>query len=297
MADRAPTRRRAVTTLAAALAGVAAVPAYAQAAEQAAAAKHPPKHPRHPKPLRRAHAHNDYEHPRPLLDALSHRFTSVEADIYLVDGQLLVAHDPVDLDPARTLESLYLDPLMARVRANRGTVHPGYRRPVQLLVDIKTEGAAAYLELHRHLRRYQWMLSTYAQGRVRHGAVAAVVSGDRAARVPMEAQRVRYAFYDGRLEDLGADAPASFIPLISSNWTQSFTWLGVGPFPAAERARLHAIVNAAHARRQRVRFWATPDLPGPARDAVWTELLAADVDHINTDDLAGLERFLRTHPE
>ncbi|MEU9588105.1 hypothetical protein AB0D70_32420, partial [Streptomyces werraensis] len=38
-------------------------------------------------PLPRAHAHNDYEHDRPLLDALDHGFTSVEADIYLVDGE------------------------------------------------------------------------------------------------------------------------------------------------------------------------------------------------------------------
>lgn len=35
-----------------------------------------------------------------------------------------------------------------------------------------------------------------------------------------------------------------------------------------------------------------PDAPGPAREAVWRELLAADIDHINTDDLAGLEDFL-----
>lgn len=44
-----------------------------------------------------------------------------------------------------------------------------------------------------------------------------------------------------------------------------------------------------------MRFWATPDTPGPERDAVWAELLAAGVDHLNTDDLAGLARFLRTH--
>src|SRR5262245_58578952 len=37
-------------------------------------------------PLRQAHAHNDYEHPRPLFDALDQGFCSVEADIYLVDG-------------------------------------------------------------------------------------------------------------------------------------------------------------------------------------------------------------------
>ncbi|MGW0555980.1 phosphatidylinositol-specific phospholipase C/glycerophosphodiester phosphodiesterase family protein [Streptomyces sp. NPDC002926] len=280
------TRRRAVTTLAAALAGAVAVPAQARAAE-----KHGGR--TGPQPLRRAHAHNDYLHERPLHDALSHGFTSVEADVFLVNGELLVAHEPADLDPTRTLRSLYLDPLLTRVKANHGSVYRGYRRPVQLLVDIKTDGAAAYLELDRQLRHYRRMLSTCAYGHVRLGAVTPVISGDRAARVPMEAQRVRYAFYDGRLEDLGTSAPASFVPLISSNWTQSFSWLGTGRFPAAERQKLHSIVADAHDHGQRVRFWATPDVAGPDRDAVWTELLAARVDHINTDDLAALERFLR----
>ena len=52
------------------------------------------------KPLPKAHAHNDYEHKCPLLDALDHGFCGVEADIYLVDGTLLVAHDRKDLKPS-----------------------------------------------------------------------------------------------------------------------------------------------------------------------------------------------------
>ncbi|MFG2681126.1 phosphatidylinositol-specific phospholipase C/glycerophosphodiester phosphodiesterase family protein [Streptomyces sp. NPDC048392] len=277
------TRRRALTTLGAALAGAVALPAGTALASEAG---------RGPRPLWRAHAHNDYEHPRPLLDALGHRFGSVEADIYLVGGQLLVAHDPEDLDPSRTLESLYLDPLAARVRAGHGRVYRRDRGSLQLLVDIKTGGEATYLALDRRLRRYKHLFTSYVHGRVFPGAVTAVVSGDRAARAPMEAQRTRHAFYDGRLADLGTAAPASLVPLISDNWTLNFTWQGVGAFPAAERRRLREIVGAAHARGQRVRFWATPDVAGPARDAVWAELLAAGVDHLNTDDLAGLEAFL-----
>ncbi|MGW1503148.1 phosphatidylinositol-specific phospholipase C/glycerophosphodiester phosphodiesterase family protein [Streptomyces mirabilis] len=280
------TRRRALTTLGAALAGSVALPASrALAGEE--------KH--HTRPLWRAHAHNDYEHPRPLFDALDHRFGSVEADIYLVGDQLLVAHDPVDLDPTRTLESLYLAPLAARVKANHGSVYRGYREPLQLLIDIKTEGSSTYLELDRHLSRYPHLLTTYAHGRVRPGPITAVISGDRAARTPMEAQSVRRAFYDGRLTDLGSAAPASFIPLISDNWTLNFTWLGDGPFPDAERAKLRGIIAAAHRRHQKVRFWATPDLAGPAREALWGELLAAGLDYFNTDDLAGLEAFLDAH--
>ncbi|WP_428950442.1 phosphatidylinositol-specific phospholipase C/glycerophosphodiester phosphodiesterase family protein [Streptomyces sp. cg35] len=279
------TRRRALGALAGALALGAVTPQLAQATERGHG----------PRPLLRAHAHNDYDHPRPLFDALDHRFNSVEADIYLVDGDLLVAHDPVDLDPDRTLESLYLAPLAARVKANRGAVYRGRRIPLQLLIDIKTEGAATYVELDRQLRRHRDLFTTYAHGRVRTGPVTAVISGDRAARAPMEAQRTRSAFYDGRLTDLATPAPASFVPLISDNWANNFTWQGAGPIPAAERDKLRAIVSAAHARRQRVRFWATPDLAGPERDAVWSELIAADVDHLNTDDLAGLEAFLDAH--
>ncbi len=276
------TRRRALTGLAVTAAAMLAPPA-----ASAYATGRPPG----PRPLWRAHAHNDYEHPRPLLDALDHRFGSVEADIFLVDGALLVAHSADQLDPARTLESLYLAPLAARVRAHHGSVYRGHRQPLQLLVDIKTEGASTYLALDHQLRRYHGLFTTYAHGRVRPGAVTAVVSGDRAARVPLAAQTVRHAFYDGRLADLGT-TDAAFAPLISDNWTLNFGWLGVGAFPEAERRRLRTIVAAAHARGQRVRFWATPDLAGPARDAVWTELLAAGVDHLNTDDLAGLEAFL-----
>lgn len=280
------TRRRALTAFGAALAGTAVLPAARALAGEPTYGPHP---------LWRAHAHNDYEHPRPLLDALDHRFGSVEADIFLVGDQLLVAHDSADLDPARTLESLYLDTLAARVKDNHGCVYPGYRRPLQLLIDIKTEGASTYRELDRHLRRYRGLFTTYAHGRVHPGPVTAVISGDRAARAPMEAQSVRRAFYDGRLADLGTSAPASFVPLISDNWTRNFTWLGVGTFPDAERAKLNGIVSAAHARGQRVRFWATPDTAGPARDALWGELLAAGVDHLNTDDLTGLEAFLDAH--
>ncbi|MGW1294108.1 phosphatidylinositol-specific phospholipase C/glycerophosphodiester phosphodiesterase family protein [Streptomyces sp. NPDC002533] len=279
------TRRRALTVaLATAAAGIAAPTATAAAA---------PARPRGPRPLRHAHAHNDYLHPRPLHDALAHGFTSVEADIFLVDGELLVAHEPADLDPARTLASLYLDPLAALVRAGHGSVHPHHRTPVQLLIDIKADGVAAYHELDRQLRRHQHMLTRYQHGRVVTKAVTAVISGDRAARAPMEAQRTRLAFYDGRLDDLGTPAPASFAPLVSANWTESFSWLGAGPFPRAERDRLRTLVTTAHREGRRIRFWATPDVAGPEREAVWSELLAAGVDHLNTDDLAGLESFLR----
>ncbi|NEE09910.1 hypothetical protein G3M58_26100, partial [Streptomyces sp. SID7499] len=75
--------------------------------------------------------------------------------------------------------SLYLEPLAALVRAGHGSVHPHHRAPLQLLIDIKADGVAAYRELDRQLRRHHRMPTRYSHGRVHPGAVTPVISGDR----------------------------------------------------------------------------------------------------------------------
>ena len=243
-------------------------------------------------PLAQAHAHNDYEHGRPLFDALEHGFTSVEADVWLVDGELLVAHDREDVQPGVTLESLYLDPLQDLVRSQPGhSVYPHWDGSLQLLIDIKSEGEATYAAIEQELAEHRDIMSRYTNGTTKTGPVTAVISGNRPLAT-MQAQEKRFSFYDGRSADLTTGKPAGLMPLVSDNWNRLFTWQGVGPMPEAERAKLHAYVAEAHASGYRVRFWATPDQPGAAREAIWTELADAGVDHINTDDLAGLQSFL-----
>lgn len=236
--------------------------------------------------LSRAHAHNDYEHQRPLEDALAQGFGSVEVDIFLVDGELLVGHDPGDLRGDRTLRSLYLDPLRKRVARNDGSVH-GDGKPLTLLIDIKSDATATYRALDRLLENYRDLFGGTQNGLHQPGPVVGIVSGNRDFAT-IRADPTRHVGIDGRLSDLGSDAPAHLMPLISDHWGRHFTWRGEGPIPAAERAKLKATVEAAHAERRRLRFWATPDTP-----AVWNVLRKAGVDLINTDDLAGLSRFLR----
>jgi hypothetical protein len=246
--------------------------------------------PDQPVPLERAHAHNDYEHSRPLYDALDHGFTSVEVDIHLVDGQLLVAHDEEDVQDNLTLQSLYLDPLRERVRQNGGRVYPQGPQ-FTLLVDVKSGAEETYQALRQVLGEYEEILTTVSSDSQEDGAVFVIISGNR-PREMMANETVRYAAYDGRLEDLGSGAAATFIPLISDKWTSHFFWQGTGEMPERERQKLRDIVEIAHQRGQRVRFWATPDDRSQAREAVWRELVLAGVDLINTDDLEGLQQFL-----
>ena len=244
-------------------------------------------------PLRRAHAHNDYEHDRPLYDALDHGFTSVEADIHLADGDLYVAHDSDEITPNRTLRSLYLEPLNRRIAQNAGRVYQNGPQ-FTLFIDIKTEAVATYKVLSKLLAEYGSIFTTFDSNGRTDKAVVAIVSGNRHASL-MESEAIRYAGCDGRLEDLESDAPATLIPIISDNWTKHFSFNGTGSMSAKERQKLRKIVETAHKKGQRVRFWATPDRPSPARQTLWRELLSNGVDLLNTDDLKGLQQFLLQH--
>ncbi|TWT56166.1 phosphatidylinositol-specific phospholipase C/glycerophosphodiester phosphodiesterase family protein [Allorhodopirellula solitaria] len=237
------------------------------------------------KPHRQAHAHNDYLHHRPLLDALDQGFTSVEADVFLVDGELLVAHTFLELKPNRTLRALYLDPLRARIQDHGGFVYSD-QTPITLLIDFKSDGEATFAALNQLLSEYRDVFSWTEDGTEHPGAVVAIVSGNRPIAT-MKAASPRFAGIDGRLGDLNSDLPPEVMPLISDNWKNHFEWRGKGEFPATERIALERIVDQAHTQNRRVRFWGTPDNP-----AMWAALRDAGVDLINTDDLAGLSDFL-----
>jgi hypothetical protein len=236
-------------------------------------------------PLERAHAHNDYEHTRPLLDALDHGFCSVEADIHLVDGELLVAHDLHQTRPGRTLETLYLEPLRQRVQQHHGTVFP-HGPAFILLIDVKSDADAAYAVLRQRLRPYADILTRFESGRAIPNAVTAILSGNRPRQRLLE-DPVRYAAYDGRVADLNSRLSPDFMPLVSDNWRSLFGWRGDGPFPDVERQKLQELVDRAHQQGFKIRFWGAPDRP-----AAWQVLHDAKVDLINTDNLAGLRAFL-----
>lgn len=237
-------------------------------------------------PLPTAHAHNDYLHARPLLDALDQGFCSVEADIFLVDGKLLVAHTRLEVTKARTLESLYLEPLQQRVAENGGKVFRDGPAQFGLLIDLKSDGEKTYLALHEVLARYAKLFTTVENGQVKPGPVQVTISGNRPQEL-IAAQPLRYCGIDGRLSDLESDKPAHLLPMISDNWTSHFKWRGVGEMPDPERVKLQMIVQTSHAKGRVVRFWATPE-----SSELWKELKAAGVDRINTDKLEELAKYL-----
>ena len=236
-----------------------------------------------------AHAHNDYEHKHPLHDAMKAGFTSIEADVYLIENQLLVAHNQRDTKPERSLESLYLEPLRRHfsTQSNDST-----RQTFWLMIDVKSDSVSTYRKLHSVLKKYQDMIAEVSdlppkQTEWKNLPVRVVISGNRAKQEIIDEQP-RLAGIDGRLADLESGLSQRAMPWISDNWRSHFTWRGENEFPAEEQERLRKYVRQAHQKGRLLRFWATPDSPN-----FWDALLDAGVDLINADDLPGLNKYLR----
>jgi hypothetical protein len=237
-----------------------------------------------------AHAHNDYMHEHPLFDALENGFRSIEADVFTQNDSLYVAHDRKDIKQGRTLRGLYLEPLMAYISDNEKTIYDS-ASPLILLIDIKGDGLTTYSLLDRILSDFREILCFVSPEGYVGGSVMVVVSGNRPVEYMMT-QTDRFAFVDGRMNDLTGEYSPLLMPLISDRWTKYFSWMGKGDIPEKERRQLQLYVQHAHENGQLIRFWDTPDIPGKEREAVWTELLEAGVDLVNTDDLGGLRAFL-----
>jgi hypothetical protein len=237
-------------------------------------------------PLLRGHSHNDYEQKRPLADALDAGFCSVEADVFLIEGELLVGHTVFGVRRERTLKSLYLDPLRKRVSENGGRVYrdgPAF----YLMIDVKTDAATTWKALEKTLADYAPMLTTWRGEKIEPGAVTVIISGNR-DRDALAKSDLRHAAIDGRLSDLKTNPPTTLVPWVSAGWTGEFKWTGEGAMPDDERAKLKRFVDEAHAQKRMIRFWEAPDMP-----AAWKELRDAGVDLINTDNLKGLAAFLQ----
>jgi len=236
--------------------------------------------------LVRAHAHNDYEQTRPLLDAFDNGFCSIEADIVLVDGELRVAHSVLLTTPGRTLESLYLDPLRQRIAAQGERV---YRDgpTVILLIDFKLSVPELYPQLRRTLEKYSGILTTWQDGTIHPGAVTVVLTGSHPPESALLREKTRYVAIDGGERSIDSRVSPDLLSQISLNWHSQLSWDGLGPMPEAERAKLRALVARVHARGRTLRLWDAPELP-----AAWEELLNAGVDYINTDDLPALRAYL-----
>src|SRR5215217_4940425 len=174
-----------------------------------------------------AHSHNDYTRKKPFYDAYEQQFGSMEADLYLVDDSLFVAHEVKEINPKRTFTALYLNPIIEQTQKNNGHIYPQQNVRMQLLVDLKTSGPETLAALVKLLEPHRRLFAP-------SGSVKIVISGN----VPDPAKfgdYPSYIFFDGRPENSYTTEQLKRIGLISQNFQKYSKWNGEGPIPEKEK--------------------------------------------------------------
>ncbi|MCR5163407.1 MAG: hypothetical protein K6C40_05245, partial [Thermoguttaceae bacterium] len=133
------------------------------------------------KPIRDGHSHNDYWRNHPMQDALDHGFCSVEADVFLRDGQFWAGHVKAEILLRRNLETIYLKTLKDRIEKNGGTVYPGVET-FYLWIEFKEDPEEAWAALSPLLEKYKEILCSVTDGVKKPGPVQVIITGNRPFR-------------------------------------------------------------------------------------------------------------------
>lgn len=226
-----------------------------------------------------AHSHNDYEQANPFFEAYSEQFGSIEADIFLKNGHILVAHDSVELTEKRTLEGMYLLPLSNYIEKNGGYAYKDKNRNLQLLIDVKTDSINTLRQLIILLKKYPSI--------IHNKTIKIVITGNR-PNAKLYASYPDFIWFDGNATNKYTKVELSKIALLSTSFEPYSKWKGLGILPISEEQKITALVKKAHAVNKQIRFWACPDIA-----TAWKKMIQLQVDYINTDHIAGLSDFLR----
>lgn len=161
-------------------------------------------------------SHNDYWRKEPLFSALHAGCTGVEADVWLFEENLFVGHSTASLTAQRTLQSLYINPLLEILDKQnpQHSFHPSLDTPrngvfdtnpkqnLVLLIDFKNNGEEIWPYVYEQLqplREKQYL--TYFDGTdMVEGPITVVATGNAPYNRVVENPKYRDIFFDAPLD-------------------------------------------------------------------------------------------------
>ncbi|KAM0801961.1 hypothetical protein BDR22DRAFT_796187, partial [Usnea florida] len=257
------------------------------------------------------HSHNDYWRRVPLFSAIEVGCVGVEADIWLFNEQLLVGHSVASLTLNRTLDSLYINPLLNVLsRQNpkvtilpedasqpHGVFDTDPEQTLVLLIDFKTSGSALWPHVQLALQplRDKNYLTRSNGSQITRGPITVVGTGNTPFDlVNSEDTNPHHdVFFDAPLGKSGVlskdanayDAGNSYYASVSFSDAIGHLW--DGKFSDYQMDMLRGQVKGAHMRGLKARYWDLPFWPISLRNHVWDVLVKEGVDLLNVDDLKG----------
>lgn len=221
------------------------------------------------------HSHNDYMQEIPFWHAYGNNAKSIEVDLVIQDGKLFISHGDDKIDPKRTIESLYLEPLKTAVELDIGNTDD-----LLFLVDMKSDAKASLDLLLPILKKYEDV--------IQKSGVKIVISGNR---TPLSSyvNLPSYIEMDYQsLDPIQKKAELDKVAMISLAFSPYSSWKGVGKIPNEDQEKIKKVAETAHGMGKPLRFWGTPDSP-----EAWSQLWELGVDIINTDMPDETKKFFK----
>jgi len=260
------------------------------------------------------HSHNDYQQEHPLLDALSWKCGSVEADVWLKDGELYVAHIEEKIDKKKTLSSLYIEPLKQILMENidnngKSSIYKDYPDvSLQLLIEMKYPkalkdgkeiekiGIATIEAVETALEPLKNWLTNYTGSMgVSKGAVTIVLTGNSPGHY-ISAKSSRSYFHDAPLDGLTSAHKTDISPIASANWLDTVKWEGYLNPSKSKIEKICEMISAAHEKGITARFFGTPTILS-LEERIWKIILEQGGDWLNSNDLPKATKFYRNFPK
>ncbi|BFM45401.1 hypothetical protein CFS9_40420 [Flavobacterium sp. CFS9] len=224
------------------------------------------------------HSHNDYAGKLPFYEAYSNEAGVIEADVFLRNNELLVAHTSEEIKTYNTLRNLYLDPLSKKIKNLEGKIYPD-SKPVILMIDIKSDADTTLKIIVQQLKTYPDLIS--------NKNLKIVISGNRPAPSNWN-QYPEFIYFDGRINENYSSEQLSRVEMISEDLKEFTVWNGKGVMTQADLEKVQSFIKKVHAQNKKIRFWSTQDNVN-----TWMTLMNLKVDYIGTDNVPALAQFIQ----
>lgn len=225
-----------------------------------------------------AHSHNDYEQAVPFYQALHAGFGSIEADIFLVDNVIYVAHTQQQINKNRSLDKLYLQPLSNAIKSNGGFPFKDSAKKLQMLIDLKNTPEKT-IEAFIHL------LKQYPEIANNKNITWTITGGQ--PDVALWYTYPSFIHFDGQLNKNYDEQALKRIAMFSGNLSDFTKWNGKSNIGEQDVIKLNAAIQKTHSMQKKIRFWNAPDFVN-----AWYQLMHLGVDYINTDKIPELQQFI-----
>ncbi|MCY0977227.1 alkaline phosphatase [Chryseobacterium wangxinyae] len=223
----------------------------------------------------KAHSHNDYEQKIPFWYALGSGAQSIEADVFLENNELFVAHNKKDISKSRTFENLYLKTTEQAIELNLSE-----EKPIQILIDIKTDAKATLQLIVSQIQKHPKI--------VNQKIFSFVISGNQPKPEEFTSYPDFIKFDYQKLTNLTAQQWEK-VALVSLNIKQYSNWNGKGGLTEEDLIKVTNVIKEAKTFKKPIRFWAIPD-----SKTSWEFFVNAGVDYINTDKPKDCVEYIST---